>query len=315
MPIITDHFSALGTNVEGAVRTDPTTAAELFGTIRTMVSAFESRFSRFRPDSELSRMNRGAGSAFAVSDELFAIMRTAQRMSERTNRLVDVTVGNAMIEAGYDRSFELLGKVKTRRGNKVHSVSTTVAEVMIDASRRTVTLPLGATVDLGGIGKGYLLDQLLPVLADVSDDFWLSLGGDLIVSGVDDDGKPWSVGVQDPQAHDKDVARLHPPEGTWGIATSGTTKRHGVRDGSIWHHLIDPRTGKPAMTDVVAATVLAPSALEADAFAKVVLLLGSTEGLAWAASRKGIEALVITDGHHLIANPGSRSVLVPATTV
>ena len=149
------------------------------------------------------------------------------------------------------------------------------------------------------------------MMESLSKDYWLSLGGDLVVAGTDDSGQPWPVGIQNPFAHDHDFVKLIPPPGRWGVATSGTTKRHGVKDGVPWHHIIDPRTNKPSDSDVIAATVIAPEAVLADALAKVVLLRGTAEGLVWAAQDRNINALAISHEGKIFTTPDMKNLLMP----
>lgn len=297
MPITNDRFQALGSTIEGGFRGDPVATQGLWRQVQSQVTAFGDRFSRFLPGSELSQLNAQAGTPTHVSQELFDLLRVARMMWEKTSGLVDPTIGYALIQAGYDRSFEKLRdspKPPTRPNTKMALVKATMADVELDPKALTAQLPLNVSLDLGGIGKGYLLDALLPTIDAVTTDYWLSLGGDLLVSGVNEQGKPWAIGVQDPTDHAKDWAKLVPPAGRWSIATSGVTKRRGVHAGVPWHHLIDPRTGKPSTTDVLGATVLAPTAIEADVFAKTVLLQGSADGISWAEQQPNIHALVIT---------------------
>lgn len=312
MTTINDRFQALGSTIEGGFRGDPKATKDLWAEIRLAVSRFGDRFSRFLPGSELSQLNSHAGSSVSVSPELYALLHVARGMWERTQGLVDPTIGYALIQAGYDRSFESLKdtqKIPTRPNAKMALVKATMADVILHPETRTVHLPLNVSLDLGGLGKGYLLDQLVASVEAVTTDYWLSLGGDLLVSGVNEQGKPWVIGVQDPTAHAQDWAQLVPPPGRWAIATSGVTKRKGVHEGVAWHHLIDPRTGKPSNTDVLGATVLAPSALEADVMAKAVLLQGSRDGIAWAEQQPNINALVITSDRTIQSTSGMTPLL------
>lgn len=306
---ITHQFHALGTTVQGGWRTEPAAAQAIFLEIQRRIVDFETRFSRFTPDSELSRLNTQAGPPVAVSETMMDILLKARKFWQQTDGLVDPTVGRAVIAAGYDVSFELLPDGISSEQKKVAVTKSSFADVHLDQMRKTVTLPAGMLLDFGGLGKGYLVDSLVPDIEKVTTDYWLSLGGDLIVSGTGDDNQPWSVGIQDPRSPERDFLHLRPPPGHWGLATSGTIKRHGVRAGVPWHHLIDPRTGQPSVSDVIAATVLAPTALEADVMAKVVLLRGSIDGIAWA-SAHGVEALAVAENGRLEMTPSIKQYFV-----
>ncbi|MFA6553576.1 MAG: FAD:protein FMN transferase [Patescibacteria group bacterium] len=289
----TKRFQALGTTVEGGIRTDAKAAQMVFDEIEQQVKTFESKFSRFRGDSELSMLNANAGQVVTVSEDLMELLSAARDTWLMTEGIVDPTIGQALITAGYDQSFETLSQVSERTHNTSPAPRRTMADVDLDEKNRTVVIPPGMVMDLGGIGKGFLADRLIRRLEKISNDFWWSLGGDITVSGTDADGQPWTVGVQDPRHLEKDVYNLKPPAGCWGIATSGIAKRRGVRNGQAWHHIIDPRTGQPATTDIVAVTAMAPRALEADVAAKTILILGAKSGLTWLRRHQNFEALII----------------------
>lgn len=288
------RFAALGTEVEGALGAESASGQRLWQQIRETVGHFASRFSRFSPASELSQLNAQAGTLVKVSPEMMMLLDESQKMWQATKHLVDPSIGYAVISAGYDKSFELLSPVEHRPTAPMKMVRANFALLDIRKPSSQVKLPIGVSIDFGGLGKGYLLDQLVPMIEQVTTNYWLSLGGDMMVSGTAPDGSAWPIGVQDPQHHEQDWATLSVPPGRWAVATSGTTKRKGIRNDVAWHHIIDPRTGRPSTSDVVAATVIAPTGLAADAFAKTVLLQGSDAGVAWAQQQADVEALIIT---------------------
>ncbi|MFA5107285.1 MAG: FAD:protein FMN transferase [Patescibacteria group bacterium] len=292
-PTATRQFPALGTIVAGGFRLDPVTADRLFDDLQRQIAVFENRFSRFLPDSELSRLNQRAGKRVPVSRDLIKLILTAQGIWRYTDGLIDSTIGQALVAAGYDAPFELLPYRVETSDRPMAKSEHSFAEVKINRKQKTVFFPADLQFDFGGLGKGYLLDQLRSRVKAKTSNYWLSLGGDMIVSGTDTDGRAWSIGIQDPNKPERDFAYLRLPAGEWNVATSGTTKRRGGQSKKSWHHIIDPRTGQPARTDVIQTTVLAPTAVEADALAKVVLLLGPTAGLKWAA-RHNLEALIVT---------------------
>lgn len=290
----TDQFKGLGTTVECGCRADGQQAETLFADLRQRVAQFEDKFSRFKSSSEISALNRSAGRAFAASPELISVLVTARRMWILTDGIVDPTIGEALIAAGYHRSFdELLPQTNGHSQRKVATHSVRFSDVRINTAQRTVLLPSGVSLDFGGIGKGYLLEQLLPALHHVTDDFWLSLGGDLVIAGTDETNAVWPVLIQHPLHLDKDIARVQLQPGQWAVATSGVQKRRGVHNGVAWHHLIDPRTGKSSDSDVLAATVITNSPLLADVTAKTVVMLGVEHGLAWA-QQHNAEAIAFT---------------------
>ncbi len=163
--------------------------------------------------------------------------------------------------------------------------------MQLDRRRRTASLANGARLDLGGFAKGWAADEaarrlgrLAPALVDV--------GGDLAVSGPRRDGSPWPVAVGDPRDPERVLGVVQISRG--GVATSGRDFRRWGRDGKA-HHIIDPRSGQPAQSDLLTATVLAPSASRAEVAAKVLLILGSRAGLDWIEARPGLSGLFVRE--------------------
>jgi len=123
-------------------------------------------------------------------------------------------------------------------------------------------------------------------------------GGDIAVSGSQRDGSPWVIGVADPLHPGENLAILR--VGRRGVATSGRDYRRWKLDGGWQHHIIDPRTGKPAETDVLSATVVALNVMEAEIAAKLVLILGSQAGLAWLEAQPWLAALLVLENGELM---------------
>lgn len=252
------------------------------------IFAFEKQFSRFLPGSELSMFNRSSGTKQPVSPEFRSLLLTAQELASQTDGLYNPFILPALQSAGYVRS-----RVP---GHELDQVDDYANRTVVSADRLEIgdtwaRIPYGTALDLGGCGKGYLADQLRELLPDSIDGYWLSLGGDIAVGGCDEQAAPWSVNVQAAETTDRDVATLQ-PQGNCGVATSGTTVHRGRQADKAWHHLIDPRSLRPAKTNVLLATVCAKSTLMADVLASCAVILGSEAGLPFLASR-GVETAVL----------------------
>jgi thiamine biosynthesis lipoprotein len=260
---------------------------------QAVFQAWERRLSRFQPGSELSALNRSQGQPVRVSRTLWHLLHAAVIIAEATEGLVTPTVLSALEAAGYGRSFERLAPgapVPVPRVLDVHALT-------FDAELRTVTVPEGLRLDLGGLVKGWAADEAVRRLGRLGP-AQVNAGGDLAVSGPRADGSPWQVAVESPHRPGAVLGVLSVEQG--GVATSGRNHR-AWRQGELHrHHLIDPRTGLPAVTDVFSATVVGPSALVAEVAAKRVLLLGSRAGLEWLEQHPTLAAfLVLEDGQVL----------------
>lgn len=282
MPEVERSFRAMNTDVQAVVVVNDDgapSAEQALAEVEDLFASVESALSRFRPDSELSRLNRAAADCqgrqlFQTSPLLFDVAHAALEAARETSGLFDPTVLGALVAAGYDRSFELVA-------DDVSFTSTWEIRpgwdtVILDSANRTISLPPGLGLDLGGIGKGWTVDLAVDRLREFPA-FGIDAGGDLYCRGRQADGTAWTVGVEDPRAPGRDLAVLAVEDRA--VATSSVIRRRWQRNGRQQHHLIDPRTGLPAETDVLSATVIAQSVARAEILAKVALILGSTAGL------------------------------------
>lgn len=277
-------FRAMGTDVELLLDVaDPKDAGAAFAAAEAEFERLEEIFSRFRAESELSRLNeRGS---LDVSPELAHVVELALAARERTAGRFDPTIHDALVAAGYDRTFEQLNGSSDGSG-----AGPAGCGVRVRSSR--VELDPGARIDLGGIAKGYAADRVTELLAETGGCL-VNAGGDLAVSGGPEGG--WPVGVETANGT-MTLALQH-----GGLATSGSDRRRWHTARGERHHLIDPATGGSADSDLVRVTVAAPSAVEAEVAAKALFLAGE-DGAAAEADAAGLPAVLITtDGRTRLA--------------
>lgn len=219
------------------------------------------QLTRFEPHSEVSRFNASAN-WFAVSPELEALLHESLRAFDMSDGLVNVAVLPALLAAGYTRDFAAGPSARTEPP-RIPSLPD-VLQIRPGKAR----LATGSAVDVGGIAKGWMADRLAERLGDNA---LVNLCGDLYARGGGQSGEGWPVGFGDKTLLLMDM----------GAATSGTTKRAWAGG----HHLIDPRTGLPAQSDLTEVSVLASTATDAEIYAKVALLLGSRDAPKWLETR------------------------------
>lgn len=239
---------------------------------------WEQVLSRFRIDSELTLLNMNAGKAVPAGQILWDVFQTSIIAEKLTNGLVNPLILDALLYAGYDRSFESLSFDASRFLPDLAVDVTSLNDISTDAVTRTICLPKGAHLDFGGVAKGWAAHQAMERLKETGPAL-ANAGGDLAISGPKLNGDKWPIGVENPLDSQGDVIEtLYVDRG--GVATSGKDYHRWLRNGVQLHHIIDPRTGLPAETDILAATVIAPTAMEAEAMAKAVMISGSQAGLA-----------------------------------
>lgn len=265
----------------------------------------EARFSRFRAGSELVQLNQAPGEAVRISTDLAALIELALAAARASDGIFDPTVIDAVEAAGYDRSIEWIRRHGPPLPRRVVPQPGRWKQVLVDPAASTVRLPAGVRLDLGGIGKGWAADQAGTMLQSFNAGM-VNAGGDIRAWG-DQPGLPpgqgWLVGLDHPQQPGTDVAWLRVRDGA--VATSSVTKRRWAGG----HHLIDPRTARPAETDLLSVTALAPTVVQAEVAAKVALILGREAGLEWLVRQPGVEALLVDDAGRAFGTAGIRQVL------
>lgn len=270
------------------------------GRVLARVGRWAGRLSRHLPESELSLLNADPRPAVRVGPTLAAALRAGIDAAEASGGLVDITLLDARLAA------EGLAPSPTRPGPRAWNIEPG------PGPGATVRREPGVHFDLGGVAKGWLADRALTLLQGWSS-VVVDADGDLAIRAAP--GRRWAVAVDDPGTEGTSLAILAlsaSREGwgeRWGVATSGTSIHRWRRDGVANHHLIDPRTGAPALTDVVQATVICASALRAEALAKTAVILGSVNGLAML-ERVGVRgAIVLTDRGDVLAVPSTLALL------
>lgn len=253
-------FAALGGRCE-LLGPDP---AALRAT-RAWIARMHDRLTRFDPASELSRFNRSGGGWIPVSPELEALLRVALAAYEDSGGLVHAGILPALLAAGYTRDLAAGPTPRTA----LQVVVPPLPELLA-VRRGEARLAPGGAVDLGGLAKGWLADR---AIERIGTNALANLAGDLAAIGDGPDGAAGPEGPGWPVGFGGTTVLLR----DGGAATSGTA---GRRWGEGLHHLIDPRTGAPADSDLVEVSVLAATATEAEVLAKTALLLGSIDGAA-----------------------------------
>ncbi len=288
----------------------------------------EARLSRFRPDSELSRLNRSEGRPFVASPVLYDLVAAALAWRDQTGGIFDPAVLKALLASGYDRSFAAIKATADREAVGAGAggagagdacapptAPVTSAGIVLGPGRQ-ILLPEGVGIDLGGIAKGWTIQQAAhrlgmwgPCLVDA--------GGDIACVGTPP-GEPWVVTVADPRMEDEfaDVDIAVVSLSNAAIATSSRIYRSWRQAGRAAHHLIDPRTGAPAATNIYSVTVLADRLPAAEIYAKTALILGEEQGLVYLNQLSGAAALVVTDdGRHLTTGNFEQKAYVPSSTL
>lgn len=263
----------------------------------------ESVLTRFDPESPLSQLNRGAGSWVLVPPLLYRAVAAALEAARDTGGIYDPTVLDALEAAGYSRSFELGPEPRRLARPAGHW-----AGITLEPRLRAIHLPRGVGLDLGGIGKGLAVDGATHRAAREAlrrgrhPSYIINAGGDLAVDTAPGE-PPVQVDIDDPYHPGRNLASLALARGA--VATSSTL---GRRWGEGLHHIIDPRTGRPSESGIVAATVVAGRASRAETLAKACIVMGAERGMAILKS-KGCQGLLVAENGSVLLTPGMEDYL------
>ena len=281
------RFGAMGTDVHIVVVGGDEPAAPLAARAEDEIREREARWSRFLSTSELSRLNAADGAPVVLEPDTYALVELAVHWWRGTDGLFDPTVLDALIAAGYDRSHEsVVGRDLPDR--PAPSAVPGPGEIEFDVRRRSVRLPRGIHLDLGGIGKGHAADVVSDsLIASGAAGALVNMGGDLHARGQPPEGDLWVVGIDVEPAVEVAV-------GHGAVTTSTTLRRHWTVAGRPMHHLIDPRTGVPAEGGLATVSVIAADAASAEVLAKAVLVTGLADG-AELLARYGVTGLAVGD--------------------
>ncbi len=309
MPNPTTHahaFQAMNCQMAAWVCTDDEAGAQqALLEVQRWMEQVERELSRFRPDSDLCRLNAAAGQPYRAGELLWQATIAAMDAARATDGVFDPTIGRALIQAGYDRSFERLNQPSSPSASPSlllddANLGSGWQAVRLDPDQRTITLPPGVLLDLGGVAKGWAADRALDILRPLGPAL-VDAGGDLAV-GDSPPGEPgWPIAIADPLSPEDDLVLLALSNA--GLATSGTDHRRWRHRGQQQHHLIDPASGQPARTDILAAAVIAPTAAEADALALTLVVRGLDAADRWLLQHPHTPTLLALNDGRTYQNP------------
>ena len=286
-------FRSLGTTAVVAV-TDDAALEGAHTSLARELAELDRACSRFRPDSELVRANELAGQTIEVSETLAAAVNAALGAARSTGGVVDPTLGSDLRALGYDRSFALVRardrwtfEPRPRRNDGWR-------EVELDLERRLLRGPSGCELDLGATAKALAADGAATrIAAEARCGVLVSLGGDIAVAGPPPPGG-WSIEINENHSSAFGSGpRVSIRSG--GLATSSTTVRRWRTNRGEAHHVLDPRTGRPAATPWRTVSVAAESCLTANVASTAAIVLGAGAA-SWLAGRGLPARLVAQDG-------------------
>ena len=302
-----------------AMNTSVMLAAEGEGAVPGMYAAkafideCEQRFSRFLPASELADLHRSAGEWFRVSDDLLDMLQLSMKYYYETGGIFDPSILPDLKRIGYDRSMD---EIRANGASApVHSTYRALRpsfdEMRVDLDGKRVRLPRGMEIDLGGIAKSWIVEKAAQLLHRYVEVCGVSAGGDIQFIGLPLNGMDWNVYLEDPRNPREVLTQLHIPSG--GVATSSVMKRTWSQGGKVRHHLIDPRNGEPAKTEWLSVTVISPSVITAEVYAKAILIAGRTQLPDLLSSKPELSFIAVNPYGNLSGSPNYKDYIYELT--
>jgi thiamine biosynthesis lipoprotein len=249
--------------------------------------------SAWNSDSDISKINRAAGKEMVpVDQQTWLAVNTIQALSGLTQGSFDITIG-AVSRLWDFSSPQAVPPARETIEKALRMVGS--HQVLLDSTNHRIGLrQAGASIDLGGAAKGYIVDRAIEVLRERGvESAVVDAGGDIGLLGQKEDGRAWKIGIKHPQNPGTtiEIIDVDCP----AVATSGNYERFFIQDQIRYHHILDPKTGLPA-PDVVSATVLAQTAVEADLLATAVFVLGPIRGMTLIEQLAGVEGVIYVEG-------------------
>ncbi|HTP05593.1 MAG TPA: FAD:protein FMN transferase [Nitrospirota bacterium] len=264
----------------------------------------DAMMSLYKDDSEITRVNLAAGkNPVKVSPEMIEVVEHAVEISKLSGGVFDVTIGPLVV------LWQMrLKEGKTPTDGEIARVRPLVnyRNIVIDKKASTIFLKKpGMIMDFGGM-KGYTADRVADLFKKRGiDNAIIAVAGDIWVLGHREDGKPWRIGVQHPREHDKTLAVLDLSDKY--ISTSGDYERFVIKENKRYHHIIDPRTGKPSK-GTISATLIGDKGAIIDPLTKVPFILGPEDGMK-IVKTFGAEAIIVDDLGKVYMTDGIKNLL------
>lgn len=263
-----------------------------FHELRAMCEQYENLFSRTIPTSDVARINGAQGEAVVVATETAQLVARALTYCEKSGGVFDVTAG--CLTRLWDFHRGIVPEKQTLQQAVQHVDWHTVSVFQENDTWYVQLTDPDAALDVGGIAKGWIADELGKYLQHEGfENFLINLGGNVLAHGHNAKGKPWTIGITNPFPDQSEnvVVRCTGES----VVTSGTYERCFQKNGVLMHHILDPQTGFPVVTDAVGATIVCEKSIDAEGFSTTALALGVEGGLAFCKAQPEIISAIFID--------------------
>jgi thiamine biosynthesis lipoprotein len=297
--------NSFGMNTDITYRVFGKNAKQAIVSAKSELSRLENKLSRFIQSSEVSKLNLLAGSGrVKISSETYEILSFALHLSEISQGLFDITAEPLIALWDYKHSTQVPKALKIR--NVLPKVN--FRDLMLDPADQTAGLrKSGQSIDLGGIAKGYASDRCIKVFQEYGiTSAVVNIGGNVSTLSNKPDGSLWNVGIRHPRLDGGLIGAVR--VNNKAVVTSGDYERYFIdQKGKRWHHILDPTTGYPAESGFISATVVANSAMTADALSTAMFVSGMDKGLEYLSHFPGVEAILVDKHQQVFITQGLKA--------
>lgn len=282
----TAEIFAMDTIMDLTVYGEP--AAELLTEARELIQKYEGLFSVNIGTSDVAKLNQAAGKTVQVSPETYELIQKSIGITKETEGLFDISIYPLVRAWGFTKEDYRVPE-QGELGSLLEKVD--ASKIRLETDNK-VTLPEGMEIDLGGIAKGYLSQKLTELFRKGgAQAAVVSLGGNVQTFGRKPDGTSFKVGITDPLDGTSLLGMIQ--VGEKAVITSGSYQRYFEKDGKVYHHIIDKRTGAPAQSDLKSVTVVGDDGVTADSLATALFVMGKDKAVQYAASHPEIQLVLV----------------------
>lgn len=296
------HGASMGSTWSVSLAQPPADPVALRAGIVALLTSVVAQMSTWEPASDISRFNAlPAGKSLVLKPEFFVVLSQALELAQRSDGAFDPTVGPLVQLWGFGPGDGAHPRLPASDALEAAKQRVGWQKLQLDRHTRRLAQPGGVQLDLSGLAPGFAADLIARYLhGQQIDDFLIDVGGELRASGVKAHRQPWVVAIEAPEVGEG------PPWGTvvldgQALATSGDYRRYFEFRGQRFAHIIDPRSGAPVAHALVSVSVLAPTAMQADALATALSVLGPDAGMQWARRKRLAVLMLVQEGENLSA--------------
>ena len=264
------------------------------------INELDALFDANAETGDVARVN-GGNTKINVSEDTAAIIEKSILANDLTNGAFDITIMPVLKLWGFDN-----GNYGVPKKEEIKTALSFVGKDKLSLNEKILTKEENTQISLGGIAKGYLGDELLKLAEKYGASAVLSLGGNIVLCGENEEKGEWTVGVKNPLETDSLVCTFK-HKGNVSVVTSGGYERSFTKDGKTYHHIIDTKTGEPAASDLLSVTVIGKDGALCDAFSTALFVMGKEKAVKFAKEHNDFEYIFITENKEIITTDGVES--------